>query len=37
MLKVKRLNINAILPSKGSKYAAGYDIHSMEKTVVPPK
>ena len=34
-LQVKKLNPNAYLPSKGSERAAGYDLCSVEETVVP--
>ncbi len=33
-LLVKRLTPNARAPSRGSAYAAGYDLHSAEDTVV---
>jgi len=34
-LQVKKLNPNAYLPAKGSERAAGYDLCSVEETVVP--
>ena len=36
-LLVKRLNPAAILPKRGSPYAAGYDICSIEEVVVPAR
>ena len=36
-LFVKRLSEKAILPKKGSEKAAGYDIFSVEETVIPAK
>ena len=36
-LFVKKLSEKAILPKKGSERAAGYDIFSVEETVVPAK
>ena len=35
MLLVKRLTENAILPVRGSKLAAGYDLSAAEAKVVP--
>jgi hypothetical protein len=34
-LCVKRLSENAIMPVRGSKYSAGYDLSSAEEKVVP--
>ena len=36
-LKVRPLTKDATIPSKGSKMAAGYDIHSAENKIIPPK
>ena len=36
-LRVKRLNNKAILPKKGSAGAAGYDLFSCEKALVPAR
>ena len=36
-LAFKKLNENAIVPSKGSARAAGYDLHSLVETVVKAK
>lgn len=36
-LKFKKLSPEAIIPSKGSKYAAGYDLHSLIDCSVNPK
>ena len=36
-LLVKRLSQTARLPSKGSKFAAGYDLYSSEEGLVPAK
>lgn len=36
-LKVKRLTPNAYLPSRGSKFAAGYDLYSAYDCVVPSR
>lgn len=36
MIKVKRLTETAKLPVKGSKHAAGWDLHSDEDAVIPP-
>uniref|UniRef100_A0A453JI21 Deoxyuridine 5'-triphosphate nucleotidohydrolase n=3 Tax=Aegilops tauschii subsp. strangulata TaxID=200361 RepID=A0A453JI21_AEGTS len=37
LLKVKRLSANAVLPSRGSALAAGYDISSAVEAVVPAR
>ena len=37
VLRVKRINEKAILPTKGSVYAAGYDLYSSEDKIVPAK
>ena len=34
VLFVKKNNINAQLPTKGSKYSAGYDLHSCEEGII---
>ena len=34
-LCVKRLSEYAVMPVRGSKYSAGYDLSSAEQTVVP--
>lgn len=34
-LSVKLLNENARLPSKGSEFAAGYDLYSADNVVIP--
>jgi dUTP pyrophosphatase len=31
-----KLSSNAWLPKKGSRYSAGYDIHAVEDTIIPP-
>lgn len=38
-IKVKRLRDNAIIPTKGSPYSAGYDLHAaiLEPLVIPPQ
>lgn len=36
-LLFKRLSEKAIIPKKGSKHAAGYDLHSAVDIVIPPK
>jgi len=36
-LKVKRLTKAAFIPSRGSKYAAGYDLYSAYDCVVPAR
>ena len=33
-LKIKKLNPKAFTPTKGSEHAAGYDLYSIEDTVV---
>lgn len=34
-IKIKKLNKNAIIPTKGSKYAAGYDLYAcIEKPII---
>ncbi len=33
----KKLSDKAIIPKKGSKFAAGYDLHSIVDHVIPPK
>lgn len=35
-MKIKRLNDQAILPTQGSDYAAGYDLYSTESVIIPP-
>ena len=37
LLKVKRLSANAVLPSRGSALAAGYDLSSAVEAVVPAR
>lgn len=37
ILKFKRLTQNAIIPKRGSPYAAGYDLHSAGEIIVPSK
>ena len=37
MLQVKKLVEKAILPSKGSQYAAGYDLHAIHEGKVPAR
>jgi dUTP pyrophosphatase len=34
-LYIKKLSDDAIIPTKGSKYAAGYDLYSAVDTIVP--
>lgn len=36
-LLVKKLVKNAILPSRGSKYAAGYDLYAAVDMIIPKK
>jgi dUTP pyrophosphatase len=36
-LLVKKLSDKAILPSKGSEYAAGYDLCSIDEYTIPAK
>jgi dUTP pyrophosphatase len=36
-LLFKKLNQDAIIPQKGSKYAAGYDLHSAVDCIIGPK
>lgn len=33
-IKVKKLNNNATLPTRGSEYAAGYDLYAVEGTTI---
>ena len=35
-MKIKRLKENAVLPTKGSQYAAGYDLYSTETVTIRP-
>lgn len=35
-MKIKRLKENAIVPTKGSQYAAGYDLYSTETVTIRP-
>jgi dUTP pyrophosphatase len=35
-LKVKKLCVDAIVPKKGSEFAAGYDLTSTEDIIIPP-
>ncbi|KAL4186042.1 hypothetical protein AMTRI_Chr09g31800 [Amborella trichopoda] len=37
LLRVKKLSTNAVLPSRASALAAGYDLHSASATVVPAR
>lgn len=37
MIKVKRLHPQAQLPTKGSPWASGYDLYSLESTYLKPK
>lgn len=34
-LQVKRLSENAVIPSRGSPFSAGFDLSSAEKTIIP--
>ena len=36
MLKIKKLSENAMLPTLGSKFAAGYDLYSTDTTCIGP-
>jgi dUTP pyrophosphatase len=36
-LKFKKLSEKAIIPKKGSIYAAGYDLHSSKEITIPKK
>lgn len=36
-LQVKKLVSNAILPKRGSEFAAGYDLYSVEDKIIPKK
>lgn len=35
-LQIQKLNDKAIIPVKGSEFAAGYDLHSIETIIIPP-
>ena len=35
-MKIKRLNDNATMPTKGSEYAAGWDLYATEDAVIEP-
>ena len=35
-LKIKLLNKNATIPTRGSKEAAGYDLYSAEEKIIQP-
>jgi dUTP pyrophosphatase len=37
LLKVKRLSPNAVLPSRASAHAAGYDLSSAVDTMIPAR
>ncbi|GFT96515.1 deoxyuridine 5'-triphosphate nucleotidohydrolase, mitochondrial [Nephila pilipes] len=37
VLRIAKLSSNAIIPTKGSKLAAGYDLYSAYEYVVPPQ
>ena len=37
ILQIKKLAEKALLPKKGSEYAAGYDIYALTGTVVPAR
>lgn len=36
-MKVKKLNDNAIIPTRGSEYAAGYDLYALDDNVISPR
>lgn len=36
IMKIKKLNDNAIIPTRGSEYSAGYDLYSTENVVIEP-
>ena len=35
-MKIKRLNENAIIPTRGSSAAAGYDLYTTDETMIAP-
>ena len=35
-MDIKRLNENAIIPTKGSEYSAGFDLYSVEEATIEP-
>lgn len=35
-IKVKCVHENAIIPTRGSKYAVGYDLYSCQELIIPP-
>ena len=37
ILQIKKLAEKALLPKKGSEFAAGYDLHALTATVVPAR
>ena len=36
-LKIKKMSSSAIIPTRGSEHAAGYDLYSPQDFVVPPR
>lgn len=36
-MKIKRLNSNALIPKKGSEFAAGYDLYASEAGTIKPR
>jgi len=34
-LKIKLVNENAVLPTRGSKYSVGYDVYSCDEVIIP--
>jgi len=37
MVRVKKLHVDAILPTRGSALAAGLDLYCIEETILPPQ
>ena len=35
-MNIKKLNENAIVPTKGSEYSAGWDLYATENATIPP-
>ena len=37
MMRIKKLNVNAVLPTLGCPFAAGYDLHSIDTVTISPQ
>jgi len=37
MINIKKLDPNAVLPTRGSEYAAGWDLHALNPEEIAPQ